>query len=484
MLKTAHAFSLSFAAALAMSAAAKAAPKDLDEKPIVFEARSGETVEAFQGSFKVPENRSDKNSRMIEIGYVRFPATGETPGAPIVYLAGGPGGTGVGTAKRQRFPLFMAMREFGDVIAYDQRGTGLSNDTLKCTSSVSIARDRLLSREDIVTLLSASVDECEEFWRAEGVDPAGYTTVESARDLEALREHLGAEKLSLWGISYGTHLALAAMKEMGPRIDRMVMASAEGLAQTVKLPMRTDAYFERLQEAFNADEDAPVIDIIGLMRSVHAALEAEPVMLELKPSKGETAPFLLTKEVMQRLASRTISDPRNATRLIPVYSAAAAGDFEPAEKVLSRLVTPGEPVSWRVMPLTMDVASGIDKARLSAVNSQAETSLLGDILNFPMPHLHGAMGLDLGDDFRTAPVSDIPVLLLTGTLDGRTYPDSQQQAFAGFSELTTVTIENAGHNLFMVSPDVTTTIQRFMRGELNGDETLTIAPPALPQRDE
>lgn len=482
MLKIVQAFSLSL---IATCAGAKAEPKDLNEKPIVFEARNGETVKAFQRRFKVPENRSDQNSRMIEIGYVRFPATGEAPGAPIVYLAGGPGGTGVGTAKRQRFPLFMAMREFGDVIAYDQRGTGLSNDTLKCTSSTSIPRDRLLSREDVVTLLRTSIEECEGFWRAEGIDPAGYTTLESARDLDALREHLGAEKISLWGISYGTHLALAAVKEMGPRIDRMVMASAEGLAQTVKLPVRTDAYFERLQKAFNADEDAaPVMDIIALMRSVHATLENDPVMLELESSEGETAPFLLTKEVMQRLASRTISDPGNATRLIPVYSSAAAGDFEQVEKVLARLITPGEPVTWRVMPLAMDVASGIDAARLSTVNSQAETALLGDVLNFPMPHLRGALGLDLGDDFRTAPVSDIPVLLLTGTLDGRTYPNSQQEAFAGFSELTTVTIENAGHNLFMVSPDVTATIQRFMRGETNGDETLTIDPPTLPQRSE
>ena len=77
-----------------------------------FEASNGTKVEAEKGTFLVPENRSDPNTRQIEIGFVRFRSTSENPGAPIVYLAGGPGGTGVGTARRWRFPLFMAMREF------------------------------------------------------------------------------------------------------------------------------------------------------------------------------------------------------------------------------------------------------------------------------------------------------------------------------------------------------------------------------------
>ena len=45
-----------------------------------------------------------------------------------------------------------------------------------------------------------------------GVSPSGYTTVQSADDLEDLRRALGARKIDLWGISYGTHLAMAAMR--------------------------------------------------------------------------------------------------------------------------------------------------------------------------------------------------------------------------------------------------------------------------------
>jgi hypothetical protein len=43
--------------------------------------------------------------------------------------------------------------------------------------------------------------------------------------------------------------------------------------------------------------------------------------------------------------------------------------------------------------------------RLAVVEKQAATSLLADVLNFPMPHLRGQLGVpDLGDAFR-APVA-------------------------------------------------------------------------------
>ena len=67
--------------------------------------------------------------------------------------------------------------------------------------------------------------------------------------------------------------------------------------------------------------------------------------------------------------------------------------------------------------------------------------------------------------FLGGPVSDVPVLVLSGTLDGRTYPYSQRQAVAGLSQAQVTIVENAGHNLFMTSPAVTERIQAFMRGE-------------------
>src|SRR3546814_3350171 len=94
--------------------------------------------------------------------------------------------------------------------------------------------------------LDQAAGYCNAWWKGQCVDLSVYTTVESAADLEILRQQIGAAKLNLWGISYGTHLALAATRQMGDRIDRVVLASVEGTDQTLKLPARTDAFLERV----------------------------------------------------------------------------------------------------------------------------------------------------------------------------------------------------------------------------------------------
>ena len=449
------------------------------ETPITFEAGSGESVAAFEGAFQVPENRADPNSRMLTLKYVRFPATGDASGSPIVYLAGGPGGSGIQTAKRQRFPLFMAMRAFGDVIAFDQRGTGASNDMPRCVSSQNSADDVNLSDSDSIRMQKEALKECLAFWKAEGIDVRGYTTPGSVADLEALRRHLGARKVTLWGISYGSHLSLAALKEMDDRIDRVVIASAEGLDQTIKLPARTDAYFARLQEAINTQPAAKEMfsDIAGMMRYVHAQLDAEPVMLQLPQQDGSVSPYLLQRRDMQQIASALISDPERAAMLMQLYGAMAAGFTDPLAGLLARFHTPNEPISYSPMSVLMDVASGTGAERRALIEEQAKTSLLATYLNQPVELEDVDPSLVLGDDFREKPVSDTPVLLLIGTLDGRTYVESQREAVSGLKNTQMITVVNAGHNLFMSSPEVTEAIERFMRGEPLVKEEIVIDLP-------
>jgi len=450
------------------------------ESEITFTAQSGDTVEAYRGEFQVPENRADPDSRMITISYVRFPATGETAGPPIVYLAGGPGGSGSGTAQGRRFPLFMAMRQHADVIAFDQRGTGQSQRPPRCASSQQVDSAARVSDADIVAAYQAALAECVGFWQAEGVDLLGYTTRESVADLSDLRAHLGADAMSLWGISYGSHLALAALDAIPDEIERVIIASAEGLDQTVKYPARTDAYIARLQAAIDTQPAAAALypDIAGLMRRVHAQLEAEPILIQVPQDDGPAIPFLLQRHNVQQFSSGLIADPANAGLLPALYASLEQGDTTLATRLLGFFWTPGEPLSLNAMSTAMDIASGIDADRLVAVEAQAETSLLGLYLNFPMPQLNDAVdGLDLGADFRTGPNGDTPVLLLTGTLDGRTYPQSQREAVADLSDVTRVVVRNAGHNLFMTTPEVGEVMHRFMRDEPIDDAEIVIDLP-------
>lgn len=448
------------------------------EEAVVFESASGQTTAAFAGEFFVPENRGEPDSRKIPIRYIRFPSISKKPGAPIVYLSGGPGGSGIQTAKYRRFSLFMEMTKHADVIALDQRGTGKSNDISQCQSNVVVPLNEAITDEAYFALQKTALGQCLRKWKKQGVDVYGYTTVESARDLEDLRVHLGAKKISLWGISYGSHLALAAMKYIGNSIDKVMIATVEGLDQTIKMPARTDAYFDRLQEAINSDsklkEQLP--DIKSLVRSVHSKLDSQPLRLNVRSGEDEVEVLLVKRDLQQMLAA-TISDPDGALRMLRLYLAIEQDYTAPLAEVMQKFGDVTAPISFRAMPVAMDLASGQSKARYAEIMSQAKTSLLGSFLNSSI-HLTGAIpGLDLGEDFRSAPVSDVPTLVLRGSLDGRIYPLSQLEATSGLTNRQVVDVINAGHNLFMTSPEVAQIMNEFMRGEALTKTTINVDLP-------
>jgi pimeloyl-ACP methyl ester carboxylesterase len=469
-----------FASLLSLLCAPWVAAGDRGLTPYEFKPRTGAAVPAEQGTFTVPERRTNPASRRIELTFVRFAATGAKRGPPILYLAGGPGGSGIDAARGRRFPLFMALREFGDVIALDQRGTGLSNAIPPCDGQETYPLDQPLTREALVAFSRKVAAACVKFWTDAGVDLAGYTTEESAADVDELRALLGVERVTLWGISYGTHLALAILKRYPQRIDRAVLSSIEGLDETVKLPVLTDAYFARLQRVVDAEPAAAqrYPDIAAMMRRVHARLDAKPVTVSVQGEGGKPVQLTLGKLDVQLLASASISDPSGAARLLPLYAQMDAGDFSTAGQVAYKFVRAPEAFRFVGMPLAMDIASGISRDRLRLVERQARSAVLGDALNFPMPHLAALAGIpDLGERFRSPVRSDVPVLFLSGTLDGRTYPESAARIAAGFPRATRLIVENGGHNLFEAAPEIQEAIIAYLRSGAVPQATIRLPPP-------
>src|SRR5262245_21500139 len=247
-------FSLLCASAIIVSAPAQI-PKagEMKMEPSVFESASKQKVDVELGHLFVPENRRNPSSRLIELVFVRFKSTAQKPGPPIVYLAGGPGGSGIAAARGSRFPLFMAMREIADVIAIDQRGVGLSKPNLNCQERLDCPIDKVPNREEIIDLFRKQSRACAQHWRDQGVDLTGYNTNENADDLDALRKALGVEKISLWAISYGTHLAFATIRRHEKNIDRAILAGIEGPAHTIKLPSNIQQHLINLDKLVKAD---------------------------------------------------------------------------------------------------------------------------------------------------------------------------------------------------------------------------------------
>lgn len=451
-----------------------------NETAIVFQANDGQTADAYEGFIWVPENRDKADSRLIKISYVRFPSKSDNKAAPIVYLAGGPGGSGIATAKRRRFPLFLGLTEHADVIALDQRGTGQSTNLPKCTSSQSIDVTKVIDIANTTSRYRNAALECHQFWQQKGIDVLGYTSVQNALDVDDLRKHFEAQKVSLWGISYGSHLAFAAMSLFEDRIDKVVIASAEGLNQTVKLPSYTSNYFARVQAQINANEKLKnkFPDIQMLMSNVHKVLLDDPLEIKIPTRDGKEIDFLFQKHHMQLLASMMIADPNQYLAiLLQTYTELAEGKTDILSKILSRGIFNNPMIDFKLMSFAMDVASGITDTRLAQVRREANNGPLGDLLNFPMPHLNKVIPeLDLGDSFRLPKPNAVPTLLFTGTLDGRTYVEGQKESVAHLKQLTQIMVENAGHNLYTVSPKVLDRMLAFFADQQVKPQPIVVEP--------
>ena len=442
--------------------------------PLKFRSLKGEEADAERGVFEVPEDRRDPASRRIKLTYVRFASTAAKPGYPIIYLAGGPGGTASGTAMGARFPIFMALREVSDVIAFDQRGTGLSNHIPRRPTTQ--GPPPAFTRQGLTAYLREEYQRAWADWTKAGVAMAGYNTNESADDIDDLRKHLGAEKVHLWGISYGTHLGLAVLKRHGDRVDRVALASLEGQDQTVKRPGRIDAYLRRVDALMGTDPAAraAVPDLPALMRRVHARYEAEPARMTVQ-LRGAPTEIQVGGFAIQMLAGSFVANPGTLALLPALYRALDAGRTD----VLARYMgTMTGVLGVEGMPETMDLCSGISPRKLAMVRREAKTAVMGDAHNFPMPHLLGAIpGIDLGQGFRAPIRISHRTLLVAGSLDGRTPLEEQAEVAAQFTNKSQVWVENAGHNVFESHPQVQTLLLRFFQGEAIADARLSIPPP-------
>ncbi|HLL74601.1 MAG TPA: alpha/beta hydrolase [Pyrinomonadaceae bacterium] len=482
---------LALFASLAVTAAAQRRAGDLSLRPYVFENAKGEKTDAEFGTLLVPENRRDPRSNLIELAFVRFKSTSENPGPPVVYLAGGPGGSGIGAATGSRFPLFMAMREVGDVIAFDQRGTGRSKPNLSCYERWDFPLHVAPTRAELVRVARERSRSCAQYWRGiQRVDLAGYTTNESADDLDALRVALGAKQISLWGISYGTHLALATVRRHPRSVARLILAGTEGPDHTYKLPSNIERHLADLSAAVAADAEVgrDVPDLRALMRSVYERLEREPAVVEVTdPQTKQKVRVTVNKFMMQFLSASNIGTTTEEFYPL-IYWRAARGDFAPTAEAWLRL---SRSDFGNAMSFVMDCASGATAARRERIAREAKEALLGELADQAFPDVCAEWNApDLGDEFRSPVRSDVPALFISGTLDARTPVSNAEEYRAGFANSAHLVIEGAVHSdpLFLSSPRIKEVMLDFMLGRPVTSEKITPPPmkfrPVRPQQSK
>jgi len=469
-------YPLRLAVAAVLTANLHAAPAKFE--PYAFKANNGTVVDAEMGEMRVPENRSKADSRMLALRFVRFKSTSANPGPPIVYLAGGPGGAGTGAAMGSRFPLFMALREFGDVIAYDARGVNKSEPDSGCTEEFLVNPGEPLDRAKSGAVFAEATRRCADRLRKAGIDPGSLNTRESAADLNDLRVALGAKKLVLWGISYGTHLAIATLRYHPDAVERVILAGIEGPDDTYKLPSDQQSLMEEIARLAYHDGKSP--DLLASITKLMNELEARPKSVELThPENGMTARFVVGKLDLQRALADMLVAPDTFAAMPDLVARLEQGDWT-SLALISAPNRFGTPPS--MMSIAMDCASGITAARRQRIAEEAKWTLLGDAINLPFPEICEGLGIpDLGDAFRAPLVSDVLALLISGTLDGRTRPRQAEELRRTMPNAVTLLIEGAGHSdpLFLSSPKILETMKAFLRGEPVRERVITLPPIAF-----
>lgn len=452
------------------------APAGLVFVPYAMKTQSHGTIAAEEAFLEVPRRHSEPDGPRIRLRVVRLPATGgDGRAAPVVYLAGGPGGSGFGAALGPRWPVFDRVRRETDVLLLDQRGTDFSEMPPECSHTHRFDDARPLQRETALAALRGTAAKCITEWRKGGVDLGAYTSAESADDIDDLRRAMGLPRVSLWGMSYGTHLALATIRRHGPRLERVVLMGTEGPDDTIKLPLAADALLADLGIVAAAQGFE---DLQGSVRRVLQALRRHPVEAGSALHGGRKVVF---GEYDAQIAIANALGRRSTQQMLPLlFRQAEAGDYS---LLAGFVLTMREDLgTFRAMPLAMDIASGQSPARRARVEAQARDSVFGDALNFPFPELADGLGLtDLGESFRGPLHSDLPVLFISGTLDGRTPPANAQALLPAFSKGQQMVIRGASHDneLWLGNTQIAENIAGFLGGRSINEAVLEVPAPVF-----
>ena len=431
-------------------------------KPIVFQIRDKQKVEAESGQLLVPEERKNPRARMIALAFIRFKSTAQKPVAPIVYLAGGPGGSGIDDFRGMPLYLLNELLTIADVITLDQRGTGASEPRdLRCSYEQGLPLDRPGAPELFARIFRERMRECADTMQRRGVNLQAFTTEENADDVEALRVALGAKKLTLLTGSYGSHLGLSVIRRHPDSIERMISAGTEGLDQTFKLPSNVQANLEKLAAMVRVDSfyAKSMPDLLSAIRTVMEGLERQPATVKVSAENS----VVVGKWDLQKRIADTMGSANAMARLPAAIYTMLSGDFTDLGQWAYGY---RREISLSAMYYTMDCASFASETRLERIRSEAGSAILGATIDFPFPAICEGLNLPrLGKKFRAPLRSSLPVLFISGEMDGRTPVSNAEEVAAGFPNHQHLIVANATHGSYIGHPLTNPAVMAFLRGQ-------------------
>ena len=375
------------------------------------------------GAVSVPENYAKPDGKQIQIHYVVMPAIKSSgKSEALLAIAGGPGQSAIENA--QGFDKMLTkVRQTRDVILIDQRGTGQSNQ-LQCIGD-GFDNALAINESDFDTRV-----ETQKCLAELDADVTQYGSLPALKDFEAVRAHLGYQKLHLYGVSYGTrmaqlymrhypeHLATVTLDGVVP-MQQSVLAIGDAIARAFELVIQdcsTNALCHKQFPQLAAD-----------LEKVDGELaEAPKISTIADPTTGEATQLTMTRSKFKGALRMALYSP-SVRALIPhAIHQAAKGNFQP----ITGLYAMSMDSTGIAMGMHASVVCGEDWQRLTPeLRATTAANYFGKEMLKTFEQSCAVWNMPAVDDsFSQAIASDIPTLLLSGELDPATPPSWGEMA--------------------------------------------------------
>ena len=153
----------------------------------------------------VPIDRADPAAGNTQVSVAIRPGTGDESLAPLAVLQGGPGGASSDLAP------FLPSRPYAQVLI-DQRGVGFGSANFWCHELLNALTQIIeATRDEADVIASDALSECSDRLKRNPVF-AHTTTAAHAADVVDVMAALGYGQWLLYGVSYGTTIALEVLR--------------------------------------------------------------------------------------------------------------------------------------------------------------------------------------------------------------------------------------------------------------------------------
>jgi pimeloyl-ACP methyl ester carboxylesterase len=380
---------------------------------------------------------------------------------PFVILVGGPGQAATIDAL-PLIPFFQDIRRDRDILLVDQRGTGKLSPFDCEFDDAEIAGNTEL-------LLEMQTRYLEDCLAAIDAEPEYYTTDIAVQDLDAIRNYLGYSQFNLWGVSYGTRVALAYLKYFPDNTRTVVI---DGVAPPGVLPLEAARDGTRaLQNVFAlCAAETTCASAFPNLESLYDELVdryATPVQINLPDPKTGAAKSLELQTSIIQGSLFTLLYSRETTRLIPFFiRQLSQGNFQMLTAI------PGTETGVNI-GMHYSVICSEDLPRLSqedlAVAAEDGSVFVYDML--VLPRIEGCKvwpSRTLDAEFFAPVVSDKPVLIFSATQDPVTPRRWGDQVAATLSNSRHFVVDGIGHGVFAYGCAVNLIAELVDSGRIDG----------------